>query len=102
MDDKSLDILLEQIKLEDIIPSEEVVKKTKLRVKVSSFLKFLTIISFIVNTGLLFAASYIIIIPQINIEFKLLTYFFVVAAFNVQALLIYMNKNQIVDFLVSI
>lgn len=96
MKEDKLDILLNEIYSDDIIPSEELIIKTKMAVRRPGMFEYMITLSIILSLISLFTVGYIVLF-KIHYLLGRLIFLTIVSFFtNFTVLIIYLFKNEII------
>jgi hypothetical protein len=99
MDDKKLDELIKEIRLEEHIPSNELVEMTKSRLKRKPMVKYTLITSVILNFLSVLLFIYVMVFLDIRLIYKAAIYITISTILNFIVLLVYHYKEQIKSLL---
>lgn len=91
MDDSRLDKMLTELRSENNVPSDELILKTKSRIRKSKNINLIILVSLIFNILSVFILSYIIFFTSINIVLKICAYSLGSTIINLLILTVYLG-----------
>lgn len=97
MKEDKLDIMLNEIYSDDIIPSKDLMKKTKAAVRRPGMFEYIITAIIIFNLISLFSAGYIILIKIHYLLGRLISLSIISFFTNFTVLIIYLNKKEIIS-----